>query len=226
MIYHLSKDPNIRIMTPRVPHFLANGLEDETTPRICFSTSINGCLNALEVHLPFNKYYFEDTNEICKFKNDTFEMNKHWESMIKNCEDKFLYTSLENIESLNLDSYSRTGDFAFPLFYVYVPKEYVEYTPATSAFDYEFTDEVWVTKEIEVKKIGAIIVTDCEYHGKMKNVVTEYGEDCGTIIRKMYNFIKLPPNYSPQIMVNMNSISSETKHTRDKYDNDEMYIIV
>lgn len=225
MIYHLSKDPNIRIMTPRIPHFTATGFEDENTPRICFSTSINGCLNALEVTLPFNKYYFENANEIYKFKNDNFEMNKYWESMIKNYEDKFLYTSLENIESLNSDSYRSTGDFIFPLFYVYVPKEYVEYIPATSVFDYEFTDEVWVTKETEVKKIGAIIVTDCEYHGKMKNIVTKYG-DCATIRHKIYNFIKLPPNYSPQIMVNADSISNKSQLTEDRYNNDKMYIII
>ena len=49
-LYHLSfvEPLNTNILTPRIPHNIINGYEDDITKRICFSTSIDGALSALQ----------------------------------------------------------------------------------------------------------------------------------------------------------------------------------
>ena len=46
-------------MMPRIPdNFMTrNGYEDNTTPRVCFSTSIDGCLRALSMNLAGKEFY-------------------------------------------------------------------------------------------------------------------------------------------------------------------------
>ena len=46
-------------MMPRIPdNFMTrNGYEDNTTPRVCFSTSIDGCLRALSMNLSGKEFY-------------------------------------------------------------------------------------------------------------------------------------------------------------------------
>lgn len=59
LVFHVSMDKHIdgQIWKPRVPDYLDpynpedTGFEDNTTPRICFSTSIEGCLNGITVNL-------------------------------------------------------------------------------------------------------------------------------------------------------------------------------
>lgn len=71
LVFHVSPDKHIdgQVWKPRVPDYLdpynpdETGFEDNTTPRICFSTSIEGCLNGITVNLPrqnpdqFDKLY-------------------------------------------------------------------------------------------------------------------------------------------------------------------------
>lgn len=59
-IYFVSKDNmDGKVLTPRVPkNFLTdNGYEDATTKRVCFSSSINGCLIALSQNLEGKEFY-------------------------------------------------------------------------------------------------------------------------------------------------------------------------
>ena len=59
LVFHVSMDKHIdgQVWKPRVPDYLDpynpedTGFEDNTTPRICFSTSIEGCLNGITVNL-------------------------------------------------------------------------------------------------------------------------------------------------------------------------------
>lgn len=59
MVFHVTPDKHVdgQIWKPRVPDYLDpynpedTGFEDNTTPRICFSTSIEGCLNGITVNL-------------------------------------------------------------------------------------------------------------------------------------------------------------------------------
>ena len=59
-IYFVSSDnKNLKILQPRVPdnYFTKNNYEDNTTKRICFSTSINGCLMGLSQNLKNKEFY-------------------------------------------------------------------------------------------------------------------------------------------------------------------------
>lgn len=55
MIYHLSKDKNLKVLTPKIPECAVAINEDVKTKRVCFSDFIEGCLSSLQ-DLP-NKYY-------------------------------------------------------------------------------------------------------------------------------------------------------------------------
>ncbi|MBO4736442.1 MAG: GNAT family N-acetyltransferase [Paludibacteraceae bacterium] len=71
MVFHVTPEKHAdgQVWKPRVPDYLdpynpeETGFEDNTTPRICFSTSIEGCLNGITVNLPrhnpdqFDKLY-------------------------------------------------------------------------------------------------------------------------------------------------------------------------
>lgn len=48
MLYHLSRDPNLTILTPRIPETAVAFNEDVSIPRVCFSPTIKGCLSALQ----------------------------------------------------------------------------------------------------------------------------------------------------------------------------------
>ena len=54
-LYHLSKKP-VALMTPRVPK---SDFEDQTTPRICFSDSIQGCLIGINENQDINGQRFK-----------------------------------------------------------------------------------------------------------------------------------------------------------------------
>lgn len=71
MVFHVTPEKHAdgQVWKPRVPDYLEpynpndTGFEDNTIPRICFSTSIEGCLNGITVNLPrqnpdqFDKMY-------------------------------------------------------------------------------------------------------------------------------------------------------------------------
>lgn len=103
-LYCLSKQSDLdkRKLNPRIPNnFLVNnGYEDSKTPRVCFSTSIDGCLRALS----------------------------------------------QNLKDVEL--------------YVYRPiGKYTITTPSVAKVpDVNITQERWITKSIEIEKIGKIKV--------------------------------------------------------------------
>lgn len=47
-LFHLSLDPNLKVMTPRIPNnrLVRTGKEDSVMPRICFAPSIHSALAA------------------------------------------------------------------------------------------------------------------------------------------------------------------------------------
>lgn len=57
--YHLSKSNKTINFTPRIPDnfFTKNGYEENKTPRVCFSNSIDGCLCALSYNIEGMKFY-------------------------------------------------------------------------------------------------------------------------------------------------------------------------
>lgn len=48
MLYHLSCNPNLTILTPKIPETAVAFNEDVSIPRVCFSPTIKGCLSALQ----------------------------------------------------------------------------------------------------------------------------------------------------------------------------------
>lgn len=60
-LYRISsnKDLDNKIIYPSIPdnYFTKNGYEDNTTKRICFSTSINKCLMALSMNCKNKEFY-------------------------------------------------------------------------------------------------------------------------------------------------------------------------
>ena len=68
-LYFLSTENfDNKTLTPRIPsnYFTKNGFEDNKTPRICFSTSINGALAALSMNLK-NKVLYVHSPEITDY---------------------------------------------------------------------------------------------------------------------------------------------------------------
>lgn len=202
MIYHLSENPNLHILTPKVPDSAVDSFEDTTTLRVCFSTSINGCLNALQVNVSnkwikninnkLNSNYYNSLQELNKY-GEIYELDTCWSDIAIYDRLKFIM-SVEDFECYNVGNYITKGYIPFPIYYVYIPKHYVEYTPATSVFDYEITDEVWVKQEVEVIKIGAILVTGNEKTGNGKKVRMRNGTFT-KINKSIYEFIRLSPDY-------------------------------
>lgn len=47
MLYHLSTDPNLTFLTPRIPKTAVPYNENVSIPRVCFAPTIEGCLSAL-----------------------------------------------------------------------------------------------------------------------------------------------------------------------------------
>lgn len=161
MLYHLSKDPNLSVLTPRISKKIIEGIEDNTTPRVSFSTSINGCLNALgvfrsEIYSGSLKEFYETEKYI---KDNTRYYNKiFWSNKILEASSIFSQ-SLSDMESINIGDKYISGRERFPVYYVYVPKHPpTKCELAHSVYDFDITHEVWVTEEIEVENIGTIIV--------------------------------------------------------------------
>lgn len=50
-LYHISRDPNLKTMTPRVPrnYYTKVGWENGSVGRVCFAPSISNCLSAIPV---------------------------------------------------------------------------------------------------------------------------------------------------------------------------------
>jgi hypothetical protein len=97
LLFHLSPTylGNKKLFIPRVPAaqtnwFVRNGYEDATTPRICTSTTIEGCLvgiNKMEPLLKFYVYRFAPIESAIvkpeellakKYVPDAAATNEHW----------------------------------------------------------------------------------------------------------------------------------------------------
>lgn len=62
MLFHLSENPNIKRLMPKIPAYAVSEFENLTTKRICFSDSIEGCLSALQ-DMPRKFYVYTPIKE-------------------------------------------------------------------------------------------------------------------------------------------------------------------
>lgn len=63
ILYHLSVDDNLTLLTPRIPECAVSIYEDTSIKRVCFSDYIEGCLSALQ-DLPRKYYVYVPEEEI------------------------------------------------------------------------------------------------------------------------------------------------------------------
>lgn len=63
MYYHLSLDPNLTVLTPKIPECALAMYEDVSRPRVCFSDFIEGCLSALHDY-PRKFYVYVPVNNV------------------------------------------------------------------------------------------------------------------------------------------------------------------
>lgn len=64
MLYHLSENPNLTKITPRIPRYGVEKFENLTIERVCFSKTIEGCLSALQDITPLSYYVYTPVKHI------------------------------------------------------------------------------------------------------------------------------------------------------------------
>lgn len=64
-LFHISENPNISSLDPRVPrNFLVDkGYEDSKTQRVCFASTIDGCLRAMSANIKGKTFYVYNPEE-------------------------------------------------------------------------------------------------------------------------------------------------------------------
>lgn len=64
-LFHISENPNIGSLDPRVPrNFLVDkGYEDSKTQRVCFASTIDGCLRAMSANIKGKTFYVYNPEE-------------------------------------------------------------------------------------------------------------------------------------------------------------------
>ena len=94
MLYHISK---YKLLTPMIPRIPKSKFEDQTTPRICFSTSIQGCLIGVNENKDisgevFHVYGLETSNYITPTKEQVKDVDITGEVWVtEKCSPKHLY---------------------------------------------------------------------------------------------------------------------------------------
>lgn len=184
MIYHLSRE-ELHTMDPRIPKSAMSDFEDTKTPRVCFSTTINGALNGIQEQFPKmeNEEYVSKQNEISR--HNLFEKDISFQK-------KSFLRSVEDLENENFSYYMENGCLKYPRYNVYTPVYPVDYDIAP-VFDQLITDEVWVKESVIVQKIGVIYVTEVTVAGSMKCKLLN--GKFKSINKYFYEYIKLPPDH-------------------------------
>lgn len=159
-MYHLSLDGNLTELTPKIPGNVVEGLEDTSTPRICFSPTINGCLTGL------NTISYEDSLKTLSAIEHM--VGDHRDAMSDDY-NRWIFCNIEELEAeliyRNLERRVQCPDvlefWKFPYYYVYVPVDvpYGKFQPAP-VFDAKYTHEYWLTEPCKVKKVGGLYVID------------------------------------------------------------------
>ena len=89
MLYHLSTNKNLNILTPRIPECAISTYENTSMKRVCFSDYIGGCLSALQgiptkyyVYVPYNfqneNIYYPTENDVrdAKYTHEIWYLNE------------------------------------------------------------------------------------------------------------------------------------------------------
>ena len=88
-LFHISKDPNLNHLTPKIPEQAEIGFEDTTIPRVCCCSSIDKCLIAMCGVCNNEKLYVYKLNitddkivytprKVKKYVTDASFTKEHW----------------------------------------------------------------------------------------------------------------------------------------------------
>lgn len=165
MLYHLSENPYLTKLTPRLPDGAIPGAEEMETPRVSFSTSINGCLLAI------CGYVYRYTNNISEYTRDLSNpriINEAYDDHYRALERVLpvFNRTLEDYDTINFTSIVETGAAKIPYYYVYVPATPCMDLQIPDVYDQKLTGEVWCLNEVDVIRVGAVIVTGAAPIGK------------------------------------------------------------
>lgn len=183
MLYHLSWDPYLTKLTPRIPAAAHAETENVTTPRISMAPTIDGCLRALCVR-PNLKVNFNESMLYCRTPE---EFDQYF---MEGVEEKqhLLNMSYKEMEAANLEyviSNTRTNTSGvkdivpdktslpklllppFPVYYIYAPVakdlgKKIKCITQQDVYDVLETGEVWITEPIQVTRIGCLYVRFAE----------------------------------------------------------------
>lgn len=162
MLYHLSIDPYLTMLTPRVSTKINEmAIEDREVKRISMASTIDGCLRALyptcvKYHMGMTKSFFASK------KRDSFE--KQYNEQITE-KMKLLAMTYEDMEAANIAELSKehSRHLPYPVYYVYVPVsdglyDKIHFIEPSQVYDQKETGEIWLLKPTKVMKIGCIYV--------------------------------------------------------------------
>lgn len=163
MLYHLSENPYLTKLTPRLPDGAIPGAEEMETPRVSFSTSINGCLLAIGT---YDHWYNNSTPSFDMSKPR--DINTAYSDHNRGIERAITVfnRTLNDYDNINFTSIIETGVAKIPYYYVYIPATPCMDLMTPDVYDQKLTGEVWCLNEVDVIRIGAVIVTGAAPIGK------------------------------------------------------------
>lgn len=210
MLYHLSRDPYLTKLTPRIPPAAHATSEDVATPRISMAPTIDGCLRALCVSPAYSGRIFNqsvmrgNTNEFFD-RRFNFDVEEKMKLLSMTHEDM----EAANLRAvMNINMISMVPNLPFPVYYVYAPigkniMDKIHFITPVDVYDVHETGEVWITDAVQVVKIGCIYVRYSEWLGSYNRSIynqTTHKKEKNTehILLQTYNYISAPPLWISQ----------------------------
>lgn len=189
MLYHLSTNDSLSFMTPRIPESAVPEYEDTQTPRVCVATSINGCLNALEVRVPGDVFDDQCIGTNCALTNTvTLSIAQ---KMNMSADD----ISFENVKYLIDHPNATVASLPFPMYYIYIPDidktNTAKIVEKAKVFDQSITGEYWITKTVKMICIGKLIVFSCDRLPDVRKKLANGKYDNIRCYQYNYHFVSL-----------------------------------
>lgn len=200
MMYHLSDDPNLTKLTPKIPETAIDGLEDKTIPRISFGATINGCLNGLNSYTLNTELSIKgiDSSIVDHPKNIVGgEYDNAYRHIFCTTEELEAYLIRKHVEERII---SGNKDFAMPYYWIYTPVN-VPYGKFRKApvFDQEDSHEYWLEEECKVRCIGGfyVVASTVTSTRKISYINKDGVEDDVSCPYREFIIRTMPPDYVP-----------------------------
>lgn len=178
-LYFISEKKGLTHLNPRVPsnYMTKNGYEDGKTPRVCFSTSIDGCLMALSMKCSNHEYYVYTPTEYGKIISPTVKQVPD----VKITNEKWI---LEPVDIQCIGKILCIGDAGEDG----IPYKYGNNTAELYKWNWKWVEKYSVNEAANIDGV--------------KNVVFDLGSvlvDC-TFEKRLYSDSSIPDQYAAEIM--------------------------